>query len=149
MKKILFGKVMARSNSERGARGMNHVLFRKVVVSMLGVVAVTALAGGTVLAGSAVLDIDESASLQLASAEPPALVAGTLAASDLQRFIVAGHLSGAGTDIADPSGGPPDSDDTVRSSRKRPRDLRRFDKDEDEDDEHRRLEEEEEEQASE
>ena len=67
MKKILFGKVMARSNSERGARGMNHMLFRKVVVSMLGVFAVTALAGGTVLAGSAVTNVDESASLRLAS----------------------------------------------------------------------------------
>lgn len=146
MKKILFGKVMARSNSERGARGMNHMLFRKVVVSMLGVVAVTALAGSTVLAGSAVLDIDESASLQLTSAELPGLVAGTLAASDLQRLIVAGPLSDAGTSIADLFGGPPDSDGTVRFSGKRPGDLRKFDEDEDED---RRLEEEEEEQASE
>ena len=110
-----------------------------VVVSMLVVLAATAFAGDTVLASSTGPDVDESARLQLSSAEIPALVTGTLAASDLQRFIVADPLSHAGTNIADPFGGPPDSDDTVRSSRKRSRDLRRFDEDEDEDDEHRRV----------
>ncbi len=126
---------------------MKRMSLGNVVVSMLVVLAATAFAGDTVLAGSAGPDVDESASLQLASAELPALVAGTLAASDLQRLIVAGPLSDVGTNIADPFGGPPDSDDTVRSSRKRLRDLQRVDEDENEDDEHRRLEEEEE-QAS-
>ena len=128
---------------------MKHMPLGNVVVSILGVLAVAVFAGDTVLATSASPDVDESANLQLTSAELPALVAGTLGASDPQRLIVAGSLSHAGTNIADPSGGPRDSDDTVRSSRKRPRDLRRFNGDEDEDDEHRRLEEEEEEQASE
>ena len=128
---------------------MKRMPLGTVVVSILGVLAVAVFAGDAVLAGSAGPDVDESASLQLTSAELPALVAVTLGASDPQRLIVAGPLSDAGTNIADPFGGPPDSDDTVRSSRKRPRDLRRFDEDKDEDDEHRRLEEEEEEQASE
>ena len=122
-------------------------MFGKVVMAILGVLAVAVFAGGTVFAGSAGPDVvDESARLQVTSAELPTLVAGTLGASDPQKFIVAGPLSDAGTNIADTFGGPPDSDETVRSSRKRPRDLRRFG--EDEDDEHRRLEEEEEEQGS-
>lgn len=125
---------------------MKRMPLGNVVVSMLVVLAATAFAGDIVLAGSAGPDIDESASPQLICAELSALVAGTLAASDMQRFIVASPLSDAGTNIADPLGGPPDSDGAARSSRKRPGDLRKFDKDEDED---RRLEEEEEEQASE
>ena len=124
---------------------MKRMPLGNVVVSMLVVLAATAFAGDIVLAGSP--DVDESASPQLTAAELPALVAGNLGASDLERLIVAGPLSNAGTNIADPFGGPPDSDGTARSSRKRPGDLRRFDKDEDED--WRLEEEEEEEQASE
>ncbi len=67
MKKNLFGKDKARSNEERGERGMKHMLFRNVIVSIMGVVAVTAFGGGTVIAGSAVPSVDESASLRLAS----------------------------------------------------------------------------------
>ena len=125
---------------------MKRMSLGNVVVSMLVVLAATAFAGATVLASSAGPDVGESASLQLTSAELPALMAGTFAASDSQRLIVAGPLSNGGTNIADPLGSPPGSDGTARSSRKRPGDLRNFDKDEDED---RRLEEEEEEQASE
>ncbi len=105
---------------------MKRMLFGKVVMAMLGVLAAMAFAGDTVLAGSAGPDVDESASLQLTSAELPTLVAGTLAASDLRRLIVAGPLSDAGTNIADPFGGPRDSEGIARSSRKRPGDLRKL-----------------------
>ena len=46
---------------------MNHILLGKIVVSILGVLAIAVLAGGTVFAGPAEVIVDESASLRLAS----------------------------------------------------------------------------------
>ncbi len=67
MKQRLMGKVKARPNSGRGGRGMKYMLFGKVVMAMLGVLAVAVFAGGTVFAAPAEAIVDESASLRLAS----------------------------------------------------------------------------------
>lgn len=46
---------------------MKYMLFRKVVMAVLGVLAVTVFAGGTALADSTGIAVDESASIRLAS----------------------------------------------------------------------------------
>lgn len=164
MKDMLLGKVKSRSNLER--EGMTHMLFRNVVVSILGVLAVTAFAGDTVLAGSAGTNLDQSASLRLTSSELPVLATETVAASDLEGVIVTSDPPSAGTDIGNLFGDLPVSDATIRSSGRPPavdrnigspfdekkRKKRRFEKDEVErgfegEDEERRLEEEEEDQG--
>ena len=160
MKKMLLGKVKARSNMER--EGMTHMLFRKVAVSIIGVLAVTAFAGNTVLAGPAGSNFDHSAS----SSELPILATETVAASDLEVVIVTSDPPSAATDIANPLGDLGESAATIRSfggppavemnidspfvEKKRKR--RRFEREavergsEEDEDEERRLEEEEEEQ---
>ena len=67
MKLRLIGKVNSRPNSDRKGRGTKYMLFRKVFMPILGVLAVAVFAGGTVYAGPAEAAVDESASLRLAS----------------------------------------------------------------------------------
>ena len=162
MKNILLGKVKARSNMER--EGMTHMLLKKVVVSIIGVLAVTAFAGDTAFAGSAGSNFDQSASLRLTSSEFSNLATETKAASDLEVVIVTSDPPSAGSDIANPSGDLADSAATIRSSGGPPTVDRNIDSpfneqkkerfqreevergSEEDEDEERRLEEEEEEQ---
>ena len=166
MKNILLGKVKARSNMER--EGMTHMLLRKVVVSIIGVLAVTAFAGDTAFAGSAGSNFDQSASLRLTSSEFSNLATETKAASDLEVVIVTSDPPSAGSDIANPSGDLADSAATIRSSggpptvdrsidspfdekkKKKERfqreEVERGSEEDEDEDEERRLEEEEEEQ---
>ncbi len=67
LRKLVTGRIRALLIEERGARGMNHILLGKIVMSILGVLAVAMFAGGTVSAGPAEVIVDESASLRLAS----------------------------------------------------------------------------------
>ena len=67
MKQRPMGKVKVRPNSERGGRGMKYMLSWKVVMVVPGILAVAVFAGGTVFAGPAEANVEELASLRLAS----------------------------------------------------------------------------------